>query len=239
MKVVALLQARNEERYLSEWLENIAPVVDAIVAIDDGSMDKTADILSAHPKLAELIKRSPGQPWRERDNHIELIKAGRRHQADWFLCIDADERIELNFGASLPALLKEADVRGVEAFSLRLREMWNDDRTYRVDGIWGQKARYRLFKNNPSHNKFDPRQLHRHWMPLEIVMRLHAVGGQLPYAIYHLRMIDAADRLARYHRYKQLDPTNRFQTENYDYLIDETGLELATIAEGADYKVRS
>ncbi|WP_169196766.1 glycosyltransferase family 2 protein [Devosia sp. MC1541] len=238
MKIVALLQARNEERYLAEWLENISSAVDAIVAIDDGSTDRTADILSAHPKLVELISRSPGQPWRERDNHVDLIKAGRRHGAHWFLCIDADERIELGFAKQLRALLQEAEERGVEAFTLRLRELWDDERTYRVDGIWGQKARYRLFKNNPAHTKFDPRQLHRHWMPLEIVMRLNKVGAQLPNAIYHLRMIDPKDRLARYRRYKELDPNNQFQAEGYEYLIDDTGLELATVPAEADYKIR-
>jgi glycosyltransferase involved in cell wall biosynthesis len=238
MKIVALLQARNEERYLAEWLENISPAVDAIVAIDDGSTDRTAEILTSHPKLVELISRTPGQPWRERDNQVDLIKAGRRHGADWFLCLDADERIELGFATQLPVLLQQAEDRGVEAFTLRLRELWNDDCTYRIDGIWGQKARYRLFKNNPSHTKFDPRQLHRHWMPLEIVMRLNKVGAQLPNAIYHLRMIDPEDRLARYRRYKELDSTNQYQAEGYEYLIDEAGLELAAIPAEADYKIR-
>lgn len=239
MTIVALLQARDEERFLSGWLDNIAPYVDSIVAIDDGSTDATADILAAHPKVVELIRRPAGQPWRERDNHIDLIKAGRRHGANWFLCIDADERIELRFGENLPAILDQADTRGVDAFTLRLREMWNDDRHYRVDGAWGTKARYRLFRNNPAHAKFDPRQLHRNWMPLEIVSNLAKVGARLPHSIYHLRMIEHADRVARYERYKALDPQGRFQSEGYDYLIDEAGLELEAIAREADFLPRS
>ncbi|RDE09536.1 glycosyltransferase family 2 protein [Pelagibacterium lacus] len=238
MTIIALLQARNEERYLPGWLDNIAPAVDAIIAIDDGSADATPDLLAAHPKVIELMRRPVGEPWRERHNHIDLIKAGRRHGADWFLCIDADERVELRFQRQLPLLVAEAEQRGVEAFALRLREMWNDDRHYRVDGVWGTKARYRLFRNDPAHTKFDPRQLHRYWMPLEIVMRLGQVGANLPFAIYHLRMIALADRQARVERYKALDPTSQFQREGYDYLVDETGIELAAIAPDADFRTR-
>lgn len=239
MTIIALLQARNEERFLPGWLENIAPCVDGIVAIDDGSTDATAELLAAHPKVIEVICHPIGNPWRERDNHIALIKAGRRHGANWFLCIDADERIELRLSKQLPAITAEADRRGVDAFTLRLREMWNDDRHHRVDGVWGTKARYRLFRNNPAHSKFDPRQLHRNWMPLEIVANLAKVGANLPYSIYHLRMIEQADRLARHARYKALDPENKFQPEGYDYLIDETGIELEAIVPEADFLLRA
>jgi glycosyltransferase involved in cell wall biosynthesis len=235
MTIIALLQARNEARYLPGWLENVAPFVDAIVAIDDGSDDDTYALLKAHPKTVEIIQRPQGQPWRERDNHIDLIKAGRRHGATWFLCIDADERIELRLGKQLPTLTKEAEARGVQAFTLRLREMWNDSKHFRADGAWGTKARYRLFFNDPAHNKFDPRQFHRNWMPLEIVANLKTVGASLPHSIYHLRMIDAADRQARLERYRALDPDNKFQPEGYDYLVDETGLELQEIAPEADF----
>ena len=42
MTIIALLQARDEERYLKGWLENVAPAVDGIVALDDVSIDGTA-----------------------------------------------------------------------------------------------------------------------------------------------------------------------------------------------------
>lgn len=234
-RLIALLQARNEERFLPGWLENISPVVDGFIALDDGSEDRTADLLSAHPKALEVIRNKPGDAWNERANQMTLIKAGRRHGAQWLLCADADERFEQHFAADVVQLLDEADKRGIEAYSLRCRELWGDRHHYRNDGIWGRKIRHRLFRNDPRHVKFDPRSLHRHWMPLEIVSRFASVGANLPHNLYHLRMVLAEDRHARHQKYRKIDPDNRFQPEGYDYLVDETGMELATIPPERDF----
>lgn len=230
MKIIALLQARNEARYLPGWLENVAPAVDGIIALDDGSTDATAALLQADPKLLELLQNEPGANWNERSNHMALLKAGRRHDADWFLAVDADERLEQQLASQLRHLLEEAEQRGIQALSLQLRELWNDRHHYRVDGIWRGKARFRLFRNDPQHSKFDPRPLHRHWMPLEIAANLGKVGAHLPHNLYHLRMIRPADRAARHQRYVTLDPTSRYQPQGYDYLIDETGMVLEKVS---------
>ncbi|TIT75287.1 MAG: glycosyltransferase [Mesorhizobium sp.] len=234
-RLIALLQARNEERFLPGWLENVAPAVDGVIALDDGSEDATARMLSAHPKTLEVIGNPPGQGWNERANHMALIKAGRRHGAAWFLCVDADERLERRFAADIAQILDDAERKGIEAYTLQLRELWSDRHHYRKDGIWGRKARYRLFRNDPRHIKFDPRPLHRYWMPLEIVTRLADVGAHLPHSLYHLRMVLPDDRRARHLRYVTLDPDSRYQPEGYDYLVDETGIELAEIPPERDF----
>lgn len=236
MKILALLQARNEERFLPGWLENVGPAVDGIVALDDGSTDATASLLGTHPKVIELLPKPPGGTWDERGNQMALLKAGRRHGADWFLAIDADERLELRLTDEIRNLLEEAEQRGIQALSLQLRELWNDRRHYRVDGIWRGKARFRLFRNDPDHSKFDPRPLHRHWMPLEIAANLARVGAHLPHNLYHLRMIRPEDRAARHQRYLTLDPTRRYQPQGYDYLVDETDMVLEEVSPERDFR---
>ena len=72
MSVIALLQARDEERFLPGWLANVAPCVDGIVALDDGSTDRTAEILADHPKVIELRQNPAGEAWDERANQVEL-----------------------------------------------------------------------------------------------------------------------------------------------------------------------
>lgn len=235
MTIIALLQARNEERFIPGWLASVAAAVDGIVALDDGSADATGALLDAHPKVIETLRNPIGRSWNEYANQVALIKAGRRHGAKWFLCIDADERLEKSFVRDIREIVSQAEKRGIEAFSLQFCELWNDRRHFRMDGIWGKKARYRLFRNSDAHVKFDPRPLHRHWMPLELVTNLTSVGMMLHYRIYHLRMLKTEDRQARHHRYITLDPQNRFQPQGYDYLLDESGLVLAEVTEDRDF----
>jgi hypothetical protein len=92
-----------------------------------------------------------------------------------------------------------------------------------------------LFRNRPEHTKFDPRPLHRYWMPLEIVSRIATVGAHLNMNVYHLRMIAVEDRIARHARYLALDPDGRFQPQGYGYLVDETGIELRTVPPDRDF----
>ena len=228
-RLIALLQARDEEPHLRGWLANIEPCVAGIVALDDGSADRTAEILAGHPKLLELIRNPPGQPWDERANQIALVEAGRRHGADWLLCLDADERLEPGFVDQAPRLLGEAEQDGVKVLQFHLRELWNDPFHYRVDGIWGRKTLCRVFKNVPGHRRFDPRRLHRFWMPLELVAALETVSRHTHLNIYHLKMIRPEQRLARVRRYEELDPQHLYQRWGYQYLTDERNLALEPI----------
>jgi len=235
MKIIGLLQARNEERFIKGWLENIAPAVDGIVALDDGSTDDTYKILASHPKTLEIIQNPVGREWNEYFNHVSLIKAGRRHGATWFLCLDADERIEERLCSDISMLATEADARKVDAYSFQLRDLWNDRFHYRVDGVWASRGVYRLFRNINSHTKFDPRRLHRYWLPFEILADIGNVGATVPYAMYHLRMIQSKDRIARYERYSKIDPGNRFQQQGYEYLVNEEGIDLAPVTTDRDF----
>jgi hypothetical protein len=235
MTLIALLQARNEQRFLPGWLENVAPCVDAIIALDDGSTDATPELLRAHPKVIELLSNPPGRPWDERANQMALIQAGRRHGAGWFLCTDADHRLERAFAARVPHLLCEADVHNVHVYSFQLRELWGDRRHYRVDGMWRDRERHKMFRNDPSHRRFDPRPLHRFWMPLELVSRLATCSRPSGCNLYHLRMIARSDRTERHARYKVLDPSALYEPIGYDYMVDEAGLEREPIPLERDF----
>jgi hypothetical protein len=235
VRLLALLQARDEEAALPGWLANVAPWVDGILALDDGSTDRTAEILRAHPKLVELIQRPPGTPWSERANQVALVEAGRRHGASWFACLDADERVEKPFAEGARELIGAAEERGVSLLGLHLRELWGDRGHFRSDGLWNQKTVFRLFRNDPSHRRFDPRPLHRFWMPLELVPEMSRPGRQTGFNLYHLKMITPAGRASRLARYEALDPDNRYQRMGYRYLVDETGLETTSIPAGRGF----
>ena len=54
--------------------------------------------------------------------------------------------------------------------------------------------------------------------------------------IYHLRMLEAADRAARRARYERLDPGATWQPDvGYAYLTDETGVRLRRVGARRGY----
>lgn len=106
-RIVALLQCYNEMRYLEGWYENLKGRVNAIIALDHGSNDGSSEFISNQPETTKLIINSASkkQEWNEVENRQVLIKAGQEIKANWFLTIDADERLEDLFWKELERIL--------------------------------------------------------------------------------------------------------------------------------------
>jgi glycosyltransferase involved in cell wall biosynthesis len=226
-----LLQVRNEMDHLPRLMENITGQVDGVIALDDGSTDGSRQYLEARPEVLELIANPPNRPrWDEVGNHRKLVHAGLAHDADWFICLDGDERVEMGFRSRVERLIQRGEA---SAYAVRLRELWDDPKRYRADGIWGKKAPPRLFKALPDH-EFDERAVHSFKAPLQA-----KVNGSFKIAdvnVYHLGMLRPEDRFARRARYEALDPECKFQPDiGYAYLTDETGLELRPVPSSRDY----
>ena len=142
-------------------------------------------------------------PWRPRlDRTARVIDLARATGADWCLHLDPDERLQ--DGAE--GLVREAIAGPVTRtrYSLRLREMWTPTE-YRCDGDWGDRWRPRLF--HLTHRPVGPR-------------------GHLDVEIAHLKMIEPANRRARRDTHKAYNTWDNVG-RGFDYMLDETGLELA------------
>jgi Glycosyl transferase family 2 len=98
--LIGITRVRNEALVLRDTLEYVGKHVDAIVAYDDASTDRTREILCGHPKVALIVTN---QSW-EADIEARRIAEGRHRglllqtareqlQFDWTFCFDADERV--------------------------------------------------------------------------------------------------------------------------------------------------
>lgn len=234
-RLLAVLAVRNARAHLPGLFANLAPQVDGVIALDDGSSDGSADYLRSRPEVLELMLVPPDRPrWDEMGNHRALVAAAIRHGADWVLSIDADERVERQFRGRAERIIRRAGAIGIGAVAVHLRELWDSPSAYRVDGLWGRKTRARLFRAMPAH-EFDTRELHGTKAPLQA--RHLGVYPLVDLNIYHLGMLHEADRAARRERYERADPEARWQPGlGYAYLTETRGLRLRRIPRRRDYR---
>lgn len=236
-RILALLAFRNEMRFLPDYFESVRPLVDGVVALDDGGSDGSADFVARQPEVLELL-RLPDRPdhaWDDAANHRRLVEASWKHRPDWLLGLDADERLEQGFRQRAEEVIARTarEKRASAAYRLHVREIWDHPLRYRADGVWGTKSSARFFAARRDH-EFHTQRLHCHWAPLN-----SRENGDFPQAdlyLYHLRMLSAADRAARRARYERLDPDRSFQSIGYAYLTETEGLRLERIPAGREYR---
>lgn len=234
-RLYVLITLRNAMEYLPDFMTNIRPHVDGVIALDDGSSDGTADYIKADPLTRQLITRPSRTPhiWDEAYNRRLLIEAAHEHDIDWILVLDADERLEEGFRARADKVFAEAGSKGWLALSIRCLECWDAPDQVRVDGIWGQKYRARLFRPRTDH-AFEDRRLHGQWAPKN--SQFHGGYPWVDLRFYHISMITAKQRAQRVAKYRHSDPHNLLQTMGYEYLLDYEGLRTQTLEPGRRYK---
>ena len=108
--LVCLLPARNAESLLPDYLENVKQFADAVIALDDGSTDKTREILKASPQVAKLLvnkRRDSYLGWDDSQNRNRLLTAAAELNPHWVLQLDADERLDKSDAEALIDFLKK------------------------------------------------------------------------------------------------------------------------------------
>ena len=122
MRVVALLAAYNEERFIGGCLEHLAAHgVDSYV-IDHSSTDRTVEIAESHCGRGlvglERMARDGALKWRPILERKEELAATL--DADWFLHADPDEiRLPPRPGVTLAEALEEVDRLGYDAVNFQ------------------------------------------------------------------------------------------------------------------------
>jgi hypothetical protein len=205
-RLLAVFSFRYDAHLVPDLLHNLAPVVDGWIAFDDRG---ATEAFSSEPK-----------------RRTALLTLARKRGADWVLPVDPDERLEDAAATRMPDLLA-APPHTVWTFANR--ELFTPT-AYRVDGLWRTKSRPRLFSMQAG-LPVSEQDLHAPWFRLGPDTKLRPSGLNL----YHLKMLTPERRAARRDLYKHLDPEGRFQKLGYDYLADETGMELEEIPPGRGF----
>ena len=102
MKIIGLTRVRNEQRIMRDTLDHMATFCDEVFVYDDCSTDNTIQICINHRIVKGIIK---GKYWdknrkqAEWQNRKAVLKLGQQNAGpdDWFIYMDADERLEFDF----------------------------------------------------------------------------------------------------------------------------------------------
>lgn len=235
-KVYCIIAARNESRFLPGFLSHVGPFVDGIVGLDDGSTDETRAIMEGHPNVVSVLSSPPPSfaHEHETENRHRLLTEAQRLGAGWILCGDADERFEQRFLDNIRKEMFWGNLLGRVIRTFQLVNLWNSEDHYRIDGRCGPRPSPRMFRLPKTFSRRPENQMHRPWYPPELDRRRRA---NMNYFLYHLRMIDRADREARWQKFTTIDPANTHQKIGYGHLIDEEGLTLKKIPPGRGYRL--
>jgi len=155
---------RNEEDILSDTLDHLASIADAIVVFDDASIDNSVNIAKNHDSVIEVIVnkrwRRNQRSWEETANRRILLTRAKLYNPDWIFYSDADERFEGNIKGYL---LNECpdSVSGIKISLFDAYITENDKKPYRPgDALYGfrryfgieQRDILMVWRNQPSVN---------------------------------------------------------------------------------------
>lgn len=213
---------RNEAgRYLYDVLDHAAQYVSKAVILDDASEDESAEIcrsVFARYNIPLTLVRN-----KEAGFHNEILLRKQLWQLlisthpSWILCLDADEIFEASAPPALKALAQRADV---DYFAFRLYDMWSSTH-YRDDTHWMAHHYYRpLLIRYRSDFDYVWQETPQHCgrYPLNI---LEQKGEMNPLRVKHLGWANPRERLAKYFRYKRLDPDAKYGiAAQYESILD-------------------
>jgi len=216
---LAMLVRNEADRYLRRVLEHARHFIDTAVVLDDASDDNTVEVCRETLRDIPLVLVSNKEP--SFHNEIALRKQlwdlAVGTDPAWILILDADEIFEDRAVKELRLLAANPDV---DVYAFRLYDMW-DEKHYREDAYWRAHHYYRPFmvrylRDFPWEWQETPQHCGR--FPQNITRLRWATS---PLRVKHLGWIKAADRLAKYCRYKRLDPLGQYGIkEQYLSILD-------------------
>lgn len=161
MKVIGLVPFKNEEWILPTYLSNVLPVVDEVIAIDDGSTDNSKKIMEdAGVKVYgsdRIHDMEYGASITPREN---LLRLGRESGGTHFVMLDADETFTTNFIQNAREVMSQ--MKPGQKLIMQWLALWKSWDKYRDDNTpWSNNFKDFIFcDDGTSNHSWDGKSLH-------------------------------------------------------------------------------
>jgi glycosyltransferase involved in cell wall biosynthesis len=215
-ELVCLMPVRDGADHVAGYLESAGAFADAVIALDDGSTDATAELLERAPLVERVLRNPPREGfagWDDAGNRSKLLAAAADLEPRWVLWLDTDERIDPDDGAALRRFLENGAEPG-HAYGLRVFRMIDDEEHYDDAGLWA----YRLFAWEPG-QELPRRRLHLVPIPTSIP---RSRWLRTTIRVKHLSSLTPAHRAARLLKHVEADPDRQYQSD-YSHLARPPG----------------
>jgi glycosyltransferase involved in cell wall biosynthesis len=220
-KLVAGYRVKNVGRWFKRVLDKMSEVADEIVVFDDSSTDNTLEIAESCEKVVKIHK-SEQTTFNEARDRETLLCLCKERNPDWIIITDGDEEFEKKFTREYADKLMNPVRPHTFGYVFRYVTHWDSEDKQRADGIFGQMANVRMFRNLPNQHIVSqhPQGFHCNSAPYIPPENL----ALTPIRIRHYGYVDREDRQRKYEWYQITDTDKDAQLigqENYSHIIDE------------------
>ncbi|HEX2190536.1 MAG TPA: hypothetical protein VHG51_16630 [Longimicrobiaceae bacterium] len=211
MRILGIMMVRNGASRLKDTLDGMAAYCDSVVALDDRSVDSTAQVLQEHPVVSNHFTANPAlsqDPWffPESMNLDLLYRMADFERPDWVVAADDDVRFEP--GERVRSFLSGVDP-GVAAIRVRCVSTWNDPEYPLMVPLMGAATsrQGRIWRYRPGLRPGD-KPLHNGYLPVNV----SDFGEVVPteeIVCYHDGWDTLRKRIEKVDLYRRLDPECR------------------------------
>lgn len=147
----AVIMGRDEEEFIPKCLDSLAGVVDEIVFLDTGSVDRTVPAVIAHAHNAAPEVKLRHWEWRD-DFSAARNEAARHATGRWVLSIDCDEYLagRLREPGKLKQALLEFEREHADMWPRLFGKLPLFDTNLEEDQRFGMSQQLRLYPRHPS-----------------------------------------------------------------------------------------
>jgi glycosyltransferase involved in cell wall biosynthesis len=146
-KIIALLPFRNEEKFIPSYLSTVRKIVDEIIAIDDQSDDKSAELLRAGGATVYTSDMKETSGWAEFGIRQKLLELGRKAGGTHFVVLDADETFTGNFVTHGRQIIEKLEPG--QRIQMQWLAMWKSVDHYKDDeSVWSNNFKDFIFRDD-------------------------------------------------------------------------------------------